>query len=103
MRIYEKVFTSINRFKEINCNELEKNIQTNFNIIDKVAVNNGVIFILEKFSISLGCKIVRTVIIYEKEKVKVKIVTAGGKISDFLDMNSFKNKHNDVIAQLRMI
>ncbi|KQL40105.1 hypothetical protein AN960_09115 [Bacillus sp. FJAT-25509] len=98
MRKYEKEFMSINCFKDINFKNVEECIRAkNFNIIEKVALSDGVIFILEKFSINLGCKLVTTIMIYGKDKILVKIVTAGGKIKEFLDLGSFKNTHNEVV------
>lgn len=97
MRKYEKEFKSIplqglSTILEVNIKK------SKFKNIGKVDMNNGMVIILEKYTLALACKLVSTIIInLHDEHTNVVIVTDGGKISEFLDLGINRNTHNDVI------
>jgi hypothetical protein len=98
LRKYEREFVRGIEFKDIDRNKLVENLNTKkFNLIDKTDLDNGLVFILEKFSLVLGCKSLSTIIIYEHNTlIKVRIITVCGKLELF-NMSTIKTIHNDVV------
>lgn len=103
MRNYEKEFTSIG-LDDYDFKLVEKFHSLNFDVIGNFSVYNGKVIVIEKFIFSLGCKLVSTIVITEQKKlVKVNVVTAGGKVSEFLDLGANKNTHNEIILKIEQI
>ncbi|GGI16576.1 hypothetical protein [Gottfriedia solisilvae] len=103
MRNYEKEFTSIG-LEDYDFKLIEKFHSLNFKVIGNFSVYNGKVIVIEKFLYSLGCKLVSTIVITaQKNLTKVNVVTAGGKVGEFLDLGANKNTHNEVIMNIEEI
>ncbi len=97
MRRYEKVFSSI-WHKDYDHQLIEKLHKLNFEVVGNFIMNNGKVIVIEKFLLSLGCRLVTTIVINIQHNLStVCVVTAGGKISEFLDLGASKNTHHKVI------
>jgi hypothetical protein len=99
LKKYEKDYKTQLQIKDIDHNIILENLRVKkFKPLEKVELNNSLYLLIEKYSLALGCKLATSIFIYEHEKlIKVNIVTAGGKLSEFLDFGSYTNTHNDVI------
>lgn len=100
MKKYEKDFIADYSIKDIEINRVIKELkEKKYEILEQVELNNSLYLVIEKYTLALGCKLATTVIIYEQDgMMKVRIITAGGKLSEFLDLGSYSKIHTDVIS-----